>query len=177
MPPTQQSAAAASCEKEPCRAFPDVGGAEWDRVWEEVTDEFAEEMEEAVNERLQDIRDDAEQGVSQFNCDAALASLVNPSQGERFYPITSLHKNDLRELFRDSDTEAVPAWVGKRIDTLTDGDMEYLAEKLAEVFCNCCYWEGLRAMFLDNFCPAEGEGQQSQADRQESEAEVRAQAA
>jgi hypothetical protein len=66
---------------------------------------------------------------------------------EPFYPITSLRKDDLRELFRDARKGEPPARVCRRIDALSEADIRYMAGKLAEVFCNCCYWDALLAIF------------------------------
>ncbi len=33
----------------------------------------------------------------------------------------------------------------KEIDTLTDNEMEYVARKMGDSFCNCCYWDALEA--------------------------------
>ena len=73
-------------------------------------------------------------------------------KSERFYPITWLHKDDLRQLFRDRRHGKLPAKIRRKIDALSDADMEYLASKLANALCDCCYWEALEAIF-DAYSP------------------------
>jgi len=67
---------------------------------------------------------------------------------ERFYPITALHKDDLRDLFRNPTTGKLPNKLSRRIDALSDAEMQHIASKLADAFCNCCYWTALREIFL-----------------------------
>jgi hypothetical protein len=68
-------------------------------------------------------------------------------KNERSYPITSLHKDDLRDLYRDARTDKVPAEILRKINALSDADMRRIASKLADAFCNCCYWDALRVFF------------------------------
>jgi len=77
---------------------------------------------------------------------------------ERFYPITSLHKDDLRHLFRDAATGKLPLLISRAIDALTHEDMKDIASKLADQFCNCCYWDVLEEIFEDISSPSEGCG-------------------
>ena len=80
---------------------------------------------------------------------------MNP---EPFYPITALHKDDLRQLFRDSETGHIPAAINRQIESLTDADMQHIASKMADAFCNCCYWEALKAIFTSYSLAAEAGG-------------------
>lgn len=63
----------------------------------------------------------------------------------KMYTITSVCKDDLRGIFKDN-TEAL-----KRIEDMTDDEMEYLARKLADDYCNQLYWDSLRIIFEDRF--------------------------
>ena len=64
-------------------------------------------------------------------------------KAEGFFPITSVCKDDLRHIFKN-DQEAL-----RRIDELDEGDMKYLAEKLASDYCEQLYWSSLRILFKD----------------------------
>lgn len=81
------------------------------------------------------------------------ASEQSGISNDRFYPITSLHRDDLRNIFRNRETGEVPAGIARRINDLTDEDMRYLASKMADVFCNCCCWDALKELFL-SYAPA-----------------------
>lgn len=39
----------------------------------------------------------------------------------------------------------------KRLKTMDEGDMSYLAEKLADDYCEQLYWDSLRVIFEDRF--------------------------
>lgn len=72
---------------------------------------------------------------------------IKNMEKESFH-ITSLHKNDIIETFHghndiDKITEVVKS--------LKDTDMEWLASKLSDAFCNCCYWDNLQEFFKDHF--------------------------
>jgi hypothetical protein len=74
---------------------------------------------------------------------------------ERFYPITSVCKDDFRYVFLDGNGK-LPVPIARQIDKLTDADMGYIASKLADAFFECCYWEALEAIFLD-YWPVDAE--------------------
>lgn len=64
---------------------------------------------------------------------------------QKYYPIISLSKEDLEEEF-DGDEEAL-----KKIKALTPQNMEYLASKLADDYCEQLYWSSLRYIFESRF--------------------------
>lgn len=66
-------------------------------------------------------------------------------KAEGFFPITSICKDDLRGTFK-GNKEAL-----KKIDEMDEGDMTHLASKMADSYCNCCYWESLEAQFESRF--------------------------
>jgi len=61
----------------------------------------------------------------------------------RYYVITRLSKFDLRNLYKDNK-EALEI-----IESLTDTDMEYLAEKMADDYLEQLYWSSLKTIFED----------------------------
>ena len=66
-------------------------------------------------------------------------------KAEEFFNITSMSKDDLRKEFSD-DKEAL-----NKIDELGEGEMEYLASKMDDSYCECCFWISLRSNFESRF--------------------------
>ena len=94
--------------------------------------------DEIIMEALQDYRKwfEDEPGKSQ-EIDLAINSL---NQNTEFYPITSVCKDDIFHVF-GNDSEAKEA-----ITKMDDGDMETLASKLADDYCNQLYWDSLKVI-------------------------------
>ena len=94
--------------------------------------------EEIIMEALQNYRKwfDDEPDKRQ-EIDMAINSLT---QNSEFYPITSVCKDDIFHVFGD-DNEAKEA-IGK----MDDGDMETLASKLADDYCEQLYWDSLKVI-------------------------------
>ena len=64
---------------------------------------------------------------------------------KRHFPITSLHKDDLRAIFVD-EPEALA-----KIDALTDDDMKLLARKMADDYIEQLFWNSARIIFEERF--------------------------
>ena len=64
---------------------------------------------------------------------------------EGFFKITSVCKDDLRELFAQ-DKKAL-----KKINKLTRSDMRSLAERMADDYCSQLFHESLKTIFEDRF--------------------------
>lgn len=63
---------------------------------------------------------------------------------DKFYPITSLHKDDIRSLqTQNKNGDIIPKFSKSSIDKLTDNDMEQIASKLANDYCEQLYWSSL----------------------------------
>ena len=94
--------------------------------------------EEIILEALKDYRKwfEDEPGKLQ-EIDLAIDSL---NQNTEFYPITSVCKDDIFHVFSD-DNEAKEA-----ITKMDDGDMETLASKLADDYCDQLYWDSLQVI-------------------------------
>ena len=82
---------------------------------------------------------------------------------EPFYPITSLHKDDLRDLLQNHLTGELPEEIARRIDALSNDDMKHIASKLADAFFNCCYWEALKDIFLAYSSAEESQAKETSA--------------
>jgi hypothetical protein len=60
-----------------------------------------------------------------------------------FFPITSVSKDDMRGQFSDNEEML------KKIDKFSDSDMEYIASKMADAWCDDCYWTILETLVED----------------------------
>jgi hypothetical protein len=69
---------------------------------------------------------------------------------EKHFPVTSVCKDDLRVVFEDRPE------VWARIEALTDDDMEFLARKMADDYCNQLFWDSARIIFEDRFLAGDG---------------------
>ena len=70
-------------------------------------------------------------------------AMENPKEQE-YFDITSLHKDDIIACYEGSDEEED---VRKAVAELTPDQMRYIAKKMADSFCDCCYWEALKCRF------------------------------
>ena len=64
------------------------------------------------------------------------------------YQITSVCKDDILIAFTGNNKLDR---VKKRVKTMDEGDMSYLARKLAGDYCEQLYWDSLRIIFEDRF--------------------------
>ena len=64
---------------------------------------------------------------------------------KRFFEITSVSRDDLREYFK-TDPEAL-----KRVNAMTDEDMKFLAEQMADDYTEQLFWDSLRERFKERF--------------------------
>lgn len=55
---------------------------------------------------------------------------------KEFFEITSISRDDIKGLFEEK---------GIKLDVskITDDDMKHLARKMADAYCNCCFWIAL----------------------------------
>ena len=94
--------------------------------------------EPIIVEALQDYRKRFEDDPDkQQVIDLAINSI---DQDREFFPITSVCKDDIFHVFGD-DNEAKEA-----ITKMDDGDMETLASKLADDYCDQLYWDSLKVI-------------------------------
>ena len=62
------------------------------------------------------------------------------------FPVTSVCREDIIQAFSDVD-ELTPT-IKTRVMNFSDDDMVWIARKLADQFCNCCFWDSLRDLSL-----------------------------
>lgn len=67
------------------------------------------------------------------------------SESDEYYTVTSVHKDDLRRLYRGDST------VLRIIDELDDRDMSWLARKLEDDYVQQLYWDSLQINFERRF--------------------------
>ena len=67
---------------------------------------------------------------------------------KEFYPITSVCKEDILAAFRGKKNFEK---VKKRLEQINNIEMEKLASKLSDDYCNQLYWDSLRTIFKDRF--------------------------
>ena len=68
---------------------------------------------------------------------------------EKFYPITRLCKQDLRNEFKGNEKAL------KKIEELDDADMKMLASKMADDYLEQLYWWSMRTIFEELFLKEE----------------------
>jgi hypothetical protein len=59
-------------------------------------------------------------------------ALLTDKQMKKSFQISSVCREDMTDHFLQTD-----------IDLLTDEDMEWIARKMGDSFCDCCYWNAL----------------------------------
>ena len=69
---------------------------------------------------------------------------------KKSFPITTLSKEDLLGL-ESNDGNGKPMFSPKKIMALTDEDMERLASKLGNDYCEQLYWQSLEILADYNF--------------------------
>ena len=68
---------------------------------------------------------------------------------EGYFPISSLHKNDITQAF--GDVEELTPEIKKKIKKLSEGNMTWIASKMSDCYCDCCYWSTLRMIIQEYF--------------------------
>lgn len=65
------------------------------------------------------------------------------------FHITSICRNDIIQMIDDSKggDELKKLMLIKEVSKLTDDEMKWMASKLEDGFCNCCFWDMLKDRF------------------------------
>lgn len=66
---------------------------------------------------------------------------------DKFYPITSLCKDDIKHTFGIDEEDKLTIKqkkLLKKIDKLSDTDMMWIARKMADAYCNDGFWIDLK---------------------------------
>jgi len=58
-----------------------------------------------------------------------------------YFKITSVSREDILQCYENEDGFEE---IKRRIEKIPDVDMEWIARKLAEDFCSCCFWDSLK---------------------------------
>ena len=67
---------------------------------------------------------------------------------KEFFPITSVSKEDIIHAFQNTD---IADLVKERVVKMDDGEMNKLASKMADDYCNQMFWNSLRIIFEERF--------------------------
>ena len=67
---------------------------------------------------------------------------------QEMFPVTYVSIEDIIHAFRDSD---MFEQVKKKVKTMDNSDMTYLAGKLADDYCEQLFWDSLKIIFEERF--------------------------
>ena len=67
---------------------------------------------------------------------------------KEFFPITSVSKKDIIHAFQNTD---IADQVKERVAKMDDGEMNKLASKMADDYCEQMFWNSLRIIFEERF--------------------------
>jgi hypothetical protein len=98
--------------------------------------ELIESADTSTLAKMQDLLSDEIKFTENANLEAGQEEL----NLKEYYPITSVSKDDLRQLNDDRDETIFSE---EEIKSLTDSNMKALASLLSDSFCECCYWSHL----------------------------------
>ena len=96
-------------------------------------------------------------GIPEEDIDTHMRNLIDQLQRatnradeylKEYFSITSVSKEDIRQAIRNDKGKVTKA-ENKRIESLDESEMERLAEKLADDYCNQLYWISLNTLFQD----------------------------
>ena len=107
-----------------------------------VTNNFEKWLEENNKKRIQDGNEPETKYT--FNI---IETEINIFDNNEMYQVTSVCKDDLISAFEGRDDFKDKVEI---IKELKETDMKWIAKKLADSFCNCCYWDTIRDL-VDNW--------------------------
>ena len=67
----------------------------------------------------------------------------------KMYSITAVCKDDVEQVFMDRKERTKK--IKQMIKGLSDDDMKNIASKMADAYCNCCYWDTLYEIIKNKF--------------------------
>jgi len=65
-----------------------------------------------------------------------------------YFPITSLHRDDIKQAYCETDNYEMMC---KIADSMEDHEMENLASKMADDYCEQLFWDSLTVIFEDHY--------------------------
>jgi hypothetical protein len=69
-------------------------------------------------------------------------------EDDGYFKITAIHRDDIMSQYEGSDEEEQ---VAEALNEIDDDTMKHIASKMADSFCDCCYWEALKNHFEYRF--------------------------
>lgn len=78
----------------------------------------------------------------------AMNEKLNEVEDVGFFKVTAVCRDDIWSCYEGSDESEK---VHEALKKLDDATMERIASKLADSFCDCCYWEALKHIFESRY--------------------------
>ena len=83
------------------------------------------------------------------------------------YVITSVCKADIIQAYEDIEAEDMDL-VKRRVNELDENNMTYIAKKMADAYCECCFWSSLRDRFECYFYNDEWKNEEAKKEKFEN---------
>lgn len=80
-----------------------------------------------------------------------LGQILDMTEDTQFFSITSVTKDDIIQAYSDRETQDMLNLVKMRLHEMDNTDMGYLAEKMADSYCDNLFWDDIRTIFEDRF--------------------------
>jgi DNA-binding Lrp family transcriptional regulator/DNA-directed RNA polymerase subunit M/transcription elongation factor TFIIS len=141
-------------EEEAQREFPD-------ELEKDVAIQILDEFEELLERKNVSIPSDDREGSKEearlygkeyYDLEEAIIRILNRNNKlrteEGMFPVTSVCKDDIIAAFHDDDSLAR---VKEVVAELAESDMQYLASKLGNDYCDQLFWTSLKIIFEDRF--------------------------
>lgn len=108
------------------------------RWFDSEEDEDDAEMRMRITQAIKDVK--------------ALGISKEKESEKKFFPVTSIHKDDIRTILSEFGEKKIRKQIEARIFALSDDDMKEIAGKLENSYLNCCFWDSLKWHFLTYPC-------------------------
>lgn len=70
------------------------------------------------------------------------------SDDKEYFPISRLHRDDIKHLYEDNSNYEK---ICDSVDNLSDQEMEYIARKLGDDYCEQLFWTSLQLIYEEHF--------------------------
>jgi len=80
----------------------------------------------------------------------ATSSKDDSDKMSKGFHITSVCRNDILQMIEDrfdNDNDLMKIMLIKGVENITDDDMRWLATRMSDDFCDCCFWSNLEYRF------------------------------
>ena len=80
--------------------------------------------------------------------------MIGIADNKEMFPVTHVYRKDIIHAFKESD---IFEQVKKKVKMMDNSDMECLAGKLADDYCEQLFWDSLKIIFEERFIKNEGQ--------------------